>query len=58
MAIETVNRKIARFVRPVVTGRDATRDVHLRPGDVPPLPEDLSTLRAYRVGAARVGLAS
>jgi hypothetical protein len=54
--IEQANRKIARFVRPLINGRDVTGDVTLRPGDIPPVPRDLSGLRKYKVGEAAVGL--
>jgi hypothetical protein len=55
--IERMNRKIERFVKPSINGRDITGEVELAPRSIPPVPQDTSTLRGYRVGNARVGLA-
>ncbi|HEX8578753.1 MAG TPA: hypothetical protein VF655_04070 [Allosphingosinicella sp.] len=55
--LEQANRKIGRFVRPMINGRDVTGDIKLRPKDIPPVLNDLGRLRGYKVGGAAVGLA-
>jgi hypothetical protein len=56
---EAINRKIERFVRPVLSGRDITRKVEARLNRVPipALPSRPEDLRGYCVGEARIGLA-
>ena len=54
--IETVNRKIDRFVMPMVQ-RDIAADVHGPGGNIPPLPDSYEALRAYELDGAKVGLA-
>ena len=54
---ERLNRKVARFVRPLVNGREITGDIRLMSGAIPHLPDDLRQLRGYRTGSARTGLA-
>jgi hypothetical protein len=54
--IEWVNRKIQRFVRPIVNGRDITGDIDMSGFHLPPpvtRPEDV---RPYRIGEAAIGL--
>ncbi len=55
-AIEKFNRKIERFVKPLISGRDITGDLHV-PVDVPPLPRNFAALRSYEVDGAKVGMA-
>ena len=55
--IETLNRKIERFVMPAINGRDISRSIDLDPNDIPPLPASYEELRGYELGGARVGLA-
>ena len=55
--IEQVNRKIQRFIRPVITGPDITSSVAPMHGTVPPVPPDVSDLRAYRTDGIHLGLA-
>ena len=55
--IETVDRKIERFVMPLVH-RDITADVRPDTGDIPPLPDSYDALRAYELDTAKVGLAA
>ena len=55
--IERLNRKIARFIRPVISGREITREVQPNHSAVPPMPSDVSTLRHYRPDDVPVGLA-
>lgn len=54
--IETMNRKIDRFVMPVINGRDVTRSI-LPNTEIPPLPESYDVLRSYELGNAKIGLA-
>lgn len=56
VAIEAVNRKMHRFVAPLINGREITRDVRLDASAIPPAPEDPAGLRQYRVGEAAVGM--
>jgi len=55
--IERLNRKIARFMRPVISGREITGDVAPDHAAVPPVPQELTQLRQYRVDDVPVGLA-
>lgn len=55
--IERLNRKIPRFIRPVINGREITKDVTPDRSAVPPVPQDLTELRQYRVAGVPVGLA-
>lgn len=55
-AIERINRKIARFLRPVIRGTDITPQVPLDRGKIPPVPHQLGDLQHYRLGSARIGL--
>lgn len=55
--IETVNRKIERFVMPAVTGRDISGDINIDHGNIPPLPASFEELRSYELGGAKIGLA-
>ena len=54
--IETINRKIDRFVKPVMTGREITREIDVD-SDIPPLPYTYEALRSYRIDGAHVGMA-
>lgn len=54
--IEFMDRKIDRFVRPVINGRDITAEVRLDRTKIPPLPDRVADVRACRVGSAAVGL--
>ena len=54
--IETLNRNIQRFVRPVINGRDITGEIRIR-GVMPPLPDSYGALRGYRLDGANVGMA-
>jgi hypothetical protein len=56
--IERLDRKFQRFLKPVVNGRDVTGSIRLDPSAIPPPPEDPAALRPYRVGEARIGLAT
>lgn len=56
--IETLNRKIDRFVMTAINGRDITSSIRIDRGNIPPLPETYEELRDYRIGTARVGLAT
>jgi len=55
--IETINRKIDRFVMPVINGRDVTNDLLTDDSGTPPIPESYDALRAYELDGAKVGLA-
>jgi hypothetical protein len=55
--IETLNRKIDRFVMPAINGRDITADIAFDRGNIPPLPATYDALRAYEMGGAKIGLA-
>jgi hypothetical protein len=55
--IETVNRKIDRFVMPVINGRDVTSEVQIETADIPPMPESYDALRGYELDGAKIGLA-
>ncbi|MFL6763151.1 MAG: hypothetical protein ACJ8FB_11430 [Sphingomicrobium sp.] len=55
--IERINRKIDRFVMPVIDGRDITSDLRIDGSEVPPLPETYDALRAYELDGAKIGLA-
>jgi len=55
--IETLNRKIARFVMPAVNGRDITADIVIDRGNIPAIPATYDELRAYELGGAKIGLA-
>jgi hypothetical protein len=55
--IERLNRKIPRFVRPLVTGREITGQVAPDHRKVPPVPADVTDLRHYRLDGVPVGLA-
>src|SRR5689334_7171044 len=54
--IETVNRKIDRFVIPVINGRDITRQTRVDTKHIPALPESYDALRAYELDGAKIGL--
>jgi hypothetical protein len=54
--IERLNRKIQRFVKPQISGRDITRDIDMRGLTVPPPVRSPAEIRGYRVGDARIGL--
>jgi hypothetical protein len=54
--IERANRKIERFIKPVINGRDISRSVTPR-APVPDSPGDVTDLRHYRVDGLPVGLA-
>ncbi len=54
--IETLNRKIERFVMPVINGRDITGDLAID-DELPPLPATYDALRAYELDGAKIGLA-
>lgn len=54
--IERLNRKIDRFVRPVISGRDISREIQIDRHNIPPLPGRVEEVRAYRVGDAAIGL--
>lgn len=56
VAVERINRKFARFVKPLINGRDITSEVRTRPELIPAAPEDVGELRQYRVGASAIGL--
>lgn len=56
--IETLNRKINRFVMPAINGRDITGSIRVDRGHIPPLPDTYEELRDCRIGAAKVGLAT
>jgi hypothetical protein len=55
--IETLNRKIQRFVNPVINGREISREIQLADGDAPPLPRTYDELRSYELDGAKLGLA-
>lgn len=55
--IERLNRKISRFIRPMINGREITGEVPPEHAAIPPVPQDLSQLRCYRVDNVPVGLA-
>jgi hypothetical protein len=55
--IETLNRKIDRFVMPVISGRDITREVPVDAHAIPALPNSYDELRAYELDGAKIGLA-
>lgn len=55
--IETLNRKIGRFIMPAINGRDITPDIAIDSADIPPLPGTYEELRAYKHDGAKVGLA-
>ena len=55
--IERLNCKIARFIRPVISGREVTREVAPKHAAVPPVPRELSNLRHYGVDGLPIGLA-
>ncbi len=55
--IETVNRKIGRFVMPVIGGRNITGDIAAQGDRFPPIPQDYAALRQYELDGAKVGLA-
>ncbi len=54
--IEVLNRKIARFIKTFVNGMDITSSLSATLKDVPRPPTDVTEIRQYRVGNARVGL--
>lgn len=56
--IETLNRKIDRFVMSAINGRDISGDIHLDRGNIPALPPTYEALRDYRIGPAKIGLAT
>ncbi|HEY7809926.1 MAG TPA: hypothetical protein VIA98_06075 [Allosphingosinicella sp.] len=55
-AAEMLNRKFERFLLPAVNGRDITSGIRAGKLIPPPLPQDLQSLRSYKIGPARVGL--
>lgn len=55
--IESLNRKIDRFVMPTINGRDLTSDIRIDRGRFPAIPTSYDELRHYEVGGAKVGLA-
>ena len=55
--IETINRKIDRFVMPVINGRDITADLPVEVGMIPPIPTSYEALRTYELDGAKIGLA-
>lgn len=55
--IERTNRKIVRFIRPAISGREITSSVKPNRAYVPPAPTDVTDLRNYRVADVAVGLA-
>ena len=55
--IETINRKIERFVMPMINGRDITQDLVMDRSDIPPIPSNYDDLRSYELGGVKVGLA-
>lgn len=55
--IETLDRKIERFVIPVVNGRDIGSKIRMDTGEIPQLPASYEALRAYETGGAKIGLA-
>lgn len=56
---EAINRKIERFVRPMISGRDITNEIasQFDGSTFPTPPMDPSSLRDYRIGDACIGLA-
>ena len=56
--IETINRKIDRFVVPLFSGRDITRELRVDGAGTPPLPATYDSLRAYELADSKVGLAT
>lgn len=56
--IETINRKINRFVIPAINGRDITGKINLAGAPIPPLPESYAATRAYEIAGAKIGLAT
>lgn len=55
--IERINPKAARFIRPVINGKDVTHAVAPDRRSVPAVPQDVKELRHYRVDRIAVGLA-
>ena len=55
-AIEAVNRKIERFVRPAINGEEITGRLAATPVTVPPVPETFEALRGYKLEGAHIGL--
>lgn len=55
--IEALNRKIDRFVMPVINGGDITGDVRVDHLHFPPVPNNYADLRNYQLGGAKIGLA-
>ncbi|HWI88781.1 MAG TPA: hypothetical protein VNS11_06040 [Sphingomicrobium sp.] len=55
--IESLNRKIDRFVMPAINGRNITSEIHIERAPVPPLPRTYAELRKYELGGAKLGLA-
>ena len=55
--IETLNRKIDRFVMPAINGRDITRDIRIDRHNFPPIPATYQALREFELGGAKLGLA-
>jgi len=55
--IEKLNRKIDRFVMPVINGLNITSDIQIDRGSFPPIPDSYDSLRAYELDGAKVGLA-
>src|SRR5207244_5302213 len=55
--IDRLNRKIPRFICPVITGREITAQVAPDHRAVPPVPADVGDLRHYQVDGVPVGLA-
>src|SRR5437762_5851527 len=55
--VERLSRKIPRFILPLISGRETTGDLAPDHAALPPVPNDVSDLRRYRVGNVPVGLA-
>lgn len=55
--IEQLNRKIARFIRPVINGKEITREVAPDHAAVPPMPREVADLRHYKLDGVPIGLA-
>lgn len=54
--IERANRKIQRFVRPLINGREITGDIDMSGLTIPPPVETPADIRGYRIGNAALGL--
>lgn len=57
-AIERLDRKIPRFVKSVITGKDITPKIVVDWDAVPAPPESIDDLSAFRVDGARIGIAT